>query len=84
MTALAPKAVFGTGTEMDPNRQEKARECFQLRRMGNVGTQIYKSKPSKSTSQEELSQGPVRSAQSTILRRWLSFSHGDDIPELQT
>lgn len=37
MTALAPKPVFGTGKEMDINRQEKARERFQLRRMGNIG-----------------------------------------------
>lgn len=36
MTALAPKPVFGTGKEMDTNRQEKARECFQLRRTGNT------------------------------------------------
>lgn len=37
MTVLATKPMFGTGKEMDINTQEKVRECFQLRRMGNIG-----------------------------------------------
>lgn len=37
MTVLATKPAFGTGKEMDINRQENARKCFQLRRTGNIG-----------------------------------------------
>lgn len=37
ITVLATKPVFGTGEEVDRNKQEKARKCFQLGRTGNIG-----------------------------------------------